>query len=189
MTAPARTPDGRTIGASGRIPPSPGRAPVSNPECFEIVFRHKTVATHPDEEACAQHKNVLKLPHAGAASLCVRVDGTPVRHQLLANGEVLVGPVAGPKATITASYCLGRQRCSRDCAIPRDEFLDAIGASTRAAPADAGRWDPEDPADAETAALAKKIETELPDEIGSDGLYLFRDWESRLTQGCGARRT
>ena len=96
------------------------------------------MASHGDEESCSHHKNMLKLTQPAdlrmnAASVCVRVNGTPV-HYLTVKGhadELLFGSVAGPKSKVTVRYCTGKaQGCTKeDCTVPKDEFMEAIGGA------------------------------------------------------------
>lgn len=89
-------------------------------------------------------KNLLQLGSDAVVnpkSLCVKIDGTPVKftlHQKKPN-QVLIGGVRGAKAEITVRYCRDKNLCKDDCKIPRDEFMDALGASDDG---DSGaRWD------------------------------------------------
>jgi len=158
---------------------SRGPTRPSGPTFFTLTFHHKPMASHSDEESCAQHQNLLKLKHAGFASgsLCVRVNDTPVAFRRVKGhaDQILIGAIAGPKSKITARYCLGKTKCPKsasDCAIPKDEFMEAIGGES----ASGGQWDAAD-STADVAA-AEKATAELRREIASEGAEnpVFSGW-------------
>ncbi|MDR3607397.1 MAG: hypothetical protein P4M08_08455 [Oligoflexia bacterium] len=107
--------------------------------CYTVSYKHKKLATHPSEDECSHHKNLVQLPRhvKDLASVCVRVNGKPVRHEMLegASDAVVIGPVAGPSDLITAHFCVGTAKCKEACDYPKkeivmkDSFLDAIGGS------------------------------------------------------------
>ncbi|MCM2322936.1 MAG: hypothetical protein NDJ90_06705 [Oligoflexia bacterium] len=150
-TVPAvPTTPGAPLPTTPGLPPSQAKVPApvvteaAPPQgCVTLVFHHKKQTGHTDEEACSQHKNLIKLPHANPTSLCVRVNKTPVRFQQIAGkpNEILVAAIAGPRSEITARYCFGKATCQEDCTIPKDEFMDAIGGSDSDKLAGAGQWD------------------------------------------------
>lgn len=141
--------------------------------CFEATYQHRKLASHADGEACTQHANAIKLEvrnpdRLNSKSVCVRVNGRPVRHQLRKDTktqlvEVIFDSVAGVNSKVTARYCMGSAGCNEDCTVKKDEFLEAIGA-------DAGNeddaalptvhWNTKDP----KRKLAKE-ETDLDTEI------------------------
>src|SRR5207245_943996 len=99
-----------------------------------MSFHHKTLASHPNEESCSHHKNLIRIKNPGftSKSLCIRVNNTPVHFSAVKGkkNEFIIGPIAGPNAKITARYCVGKMKCSEDCTIPKDEFMDAIGGGS-----------------------------------------------------------
>ncbi|MCM2278510.1 MAG: hypothetical protein NDJ89_10590 [Oligoflexia bacterium] len=152
--------------------------------CVTLAFKHKKATGHTDEESCSQHKNLIRLPHANPTSVCVRVNKTPVRFQTVAGkpNEILLGAIAGPKSEITAQYCFGKASCAdlkKDCVIPKDEFMDAIGASDDKL-AQAGRWDAEGAG--KDADVNAHLDAEMKRELdnldrqvrGENGV--FSDW-------------
>lgn len=143
------------------------------PSCFTVTYKHKPVSSHSDDEYCGNHKNLVKLKHeqVNFESVCVRVDGTPVRFSQVKgkSDEILVASVAGPQAKITVRYCLNKEKCDEDCVIPKDEFMDAIGGE--APDGKVAQWDPsEEGADDFDANrdLEKAVKDELVKLDGSD---------------------
>lgn len=200
-----------SLGAGAGVAGAEGLAEAANPEapknCFTLQFRHKALASHGDDEACSQHRNVIKLRHADyhAASLCVRVNGTPVRH-VVSGGkrdEIQIGSLAGPHAVITASYCVKPDAtCRQECRVPKDDFLATLGAG-EAAEADGGeegarktaRWDASDDSDQHSGEVAR-IDAELRKELEEPGAAklaggAFRDWvgSESETAACGSPAT
>jgi hypothetical protein len=186
--------------------PMPGALPVAEKvdQCVTITYRHKALASHPDEESCSHHKNLLKLalPTEGRinpASVCVRVNGTPV-HYLTVKGhadELLFGSVAGPKSKVTVRYCTGKAvACAKeDCTVPKDEFMEAIGGSDGGTQdAKLGQWDPTAPPSTVADVMAKldgsvKKELETNDDLNgrAPAGELFKDWIGQTeTTACGS---
>jgi hypothetical protein len=165
------------------------------PNCFSLTFRHKPMPSHKDEEACSQHQNMLRLPHPSgtrinAASVCIRVNGTPVRHKRSAEraDEYVIGAVAGPKAVITARFCVGKASCGEPCSIPRDEFLEALGAGDAAeGEAPAARWEAADAGEG-AARLDAEVRKELSElEAAGAESSVFREWVAEQdAPGCAA---
>ena len=185
--------------------PLPGALPVAEPadQCVTITYHHKPLPTHGDEETCSHHKNMLKLTHddkqrINAASVCVRVNGTPV-HYLTVKGhsdELIFGSMAGPKSKVTVHFCTGKgEGCAKeDCTVPKDEFMEAIGGSEGgSANAKLGQWDPEAPAEKEADVMAKldgevKKELETNDDLNgrAPAGELFKDWLGQTeSTACG----
>ncbi|OFZ78759.1 MAG: hypothetical protein A2583_09825 [Bdellovibrionales bacterium RIFOXYD1_FULL_53_11] len=160
-------------------------------QCFSLSFSHIKTKGHASDEECSRHRNMIVLPHPGIhiKSLCVKIDGTPVRSQISQGREstkITIGPIAGPSAIITADYCLGSVKCNADCRIPKDEFMEALGASeddgashatipkTRARKP-AAKWDKDD-ATPETD-LAAEIGGDVMKELADDSdLGVFDGW-------------
>jgi hypothetical protein len=75
-------------------------------------------------------------PQIHEASICVKIDGTPVKFRAVyQKGKdktlkaLLLDPISNPGAKVVARFCTGKSVCSEDCKVPRDEFLDALGAA------------------------------------------------------------
>lgn len=159
----------------------------AEPECFNASFRHKKTPGHTHNEDCSRHKNIVKLSHAGvnAQSLCVRVNGRPVAFQRLKNSEIQIGALAGPDALITVRYCLGKVKCAEDCKVPRDEFMEAIGALGEESE-NVGKWDSSDGHARDLASA--RADAEIRKEMAEmeDGVDVFKDWlsDSSVAQAC-----
>lgn len=157
-------------------PARPARDSRLSPACFEVAYHHKELASHSTDDDCSHHRNLIRLPRADAnlSSICIRVNDTPVRHELRAGttDQFVIGPVAGPHDVITARFCVGKARCDEGCAYParepvkRDGFLDAIGASDDEAGADAGQWEAADlGSNAEVNNALRATERDMRKEI------------------------
>lgn len=179
--------------------------------CFVVSYSHERTRMHEDEEDCFHHRNLIRLKHEtiDSRSLCVRVNGTPVRFQRdpKDSRDLIIGPVAGPDAKITAQYCVGKSSCKQDCTVARDEFLDAIGANASdgdeaddvKADVQLARWDSDGEKDA-NAEVSAKLQTEINREIAkvavkakkesTPSLALFKGWsgDSEETLQCGRSR-
>lgn len=156
--------------------------PVHN--CFRIAFQHKAVSTHGSDESCSHHKNLIKIDRAGidSKSLCVRVDGIPISHQLTKN-KIILGALAGPRSKITVDYCLRGSSCNEDCVVPRDRFLDALGADPHTLVQHV-KWDPNDKS--ESSDITKEIDPEIMKEMREAGEEeVFEGWvASPEMKGC-----
>lgn len=156
--------------------------------CFNLTFSHKKLAAHEDGEACLLHKNLIVLKHPdqakkskiNPATICMRINGKAVKYSLAPGkpGEIILGPEAGPNAKITASYCVGKAKCSQSCVVEKDQFLSAIGADEDTDHAQAVGWDgkkgksQEDmEVDNQMAALNQDLSSE-----GGDNSQLFAGW-------------
>jgi hypothetical protein len=173
-------------------PEAPKEIPVT---CFVETFKHKATPGHDSEEACSHHKNLVSLSHKviNPKSVCVRVNDVPVKFQTVANGELLIGSVAGPKAAITVSYCTGKNTCEftkkNDCVVPKDEFMDAIGGGDTDDGAVA-QWENTGNNEAD-AKLNNDVKRELadiddaaPEQTGKASV--FKDWTNEKTSpSCG----
>jgi hypothetical protein len=143
--------------------------------CITLTYKHKKTTGHDTDETCGQHRNLLKLQHEtiNKKAICAKVDGTPVRFELTKakTPAVVIGPYAGPNSKITVQYCLGKAALKEDCTIPKDEFMDAIGATEDSAPT--AQWDNNEKVD----DVTKQIDGEVMRELASDGdLGIFDGW-------------
>jgi hypothetical protein len=199
-----------TGGSSGAIPangstPANGAAPVNatapavaeGPKeipvtCFVETFKHKATPGHDSDEACSHHKNLVSLSHKviNPKSVCVRVNDVPVKFQTVTGGELLIGSIAGPKATISVSYCTGKNTCEftkkNDCVVPKDEFLDAIGGSDTDEGAVA-QWENTGNNEAD-AKLNNDVKRELADidDAAPEHADVFKNWTNEKTSpSCG----
>lgn len=177
---------------------TPSNADALASGCFNVVFKHKQLSGHDNLDACGNHRNSFKISAASLnkKSVCVRVDGTPVKFDLVQDKSkkdyiVTIANLAGPASKISARYCLGVSQCPSsqdDCTVPKDEFLDAIGGEDAAPagqkisknqkPAKAvkhAKWDNGDnQADAE---VSDEIEGEIEKELHADqDLKVFDGW-------------
>jgi hypothetical protein len=169
-----------------------------------ITFRHKKLATHASDDECSHHRNLLKLGHEdiNASTVCIRVNGTPVRHELVSGktDEFIIGPVAGPHDTITARFCTGKTVCTESCNYPakeivkHDEFLDAIGGTDSADDNKVAHWEAADAA--KTAEVNQAVDGEIKKElqnqdeaakkIAQSKMEIFKDWINESEQpSCG----
>lgn len=167
------------------------------PACYTTAFRPSSkngAHTHHDQ-------NLIRLNAEGinAKSVCVRIDGTPVRHKLLppqkakAGLAVLIGSIPNPNSRVTARYCTFKATCAEDCTIPRDEFMEAIAGSDeetllKRVQGKQAKWDPEDAEKDEdaTAELGAEIEREL---AGSKTNEIFEGWVAETpSNGCGVKK-
>ncbi len=164
--------------------------------CVTFAYRHKKSSGHTSDDACSHHKNLIRLKHVvvNPSTVCVRVNKRPVAFQTVKGhaDQILIGAVAGPSTDITVRYCLGKTKCSEDCAVPKDEFLSAIGGSEIEGGGKIAQWDP---ADVEKEAdvngnLDKDIKNELErlDEARPDSRMaaVFQDWiAGQEAAACG----
>ncbi len=154
-----------------QVPPLPKEKP-----CFTVTFKTKS-------NACMHHRNLLRLEHANvnAKSLCVRVDGTPIRYQAVPqskNGKghlaLLIGPVSGPQAKVTATFCEDKEKCKETCTVPKDEFMEAIGGDLSDGQVHA-KWDPDDAENDND--VSQELDDDIKRELASNGdLATFEGW-------------
>lgn len=161
--------------------------------CFLIKYYHRALASHEDGEACLNHDNALAMNERDVdpRSVCVRVNGVPVKYQLVreeSRAEVRIGPIAGPHAEVTLSYCTGKNHCDRGCEVLKDEFIEGLTAANEEEGDDS--WGATaDPGSQESAALEKEAKEfrGIASEFSQAGQHeLFRDWivfEERV-QAC-----
>ncbi len=176
---------GSNLPKAEKLPPS---ALAVTDGCFNLTFSHKKLAAHEDGEACLLHKNLIALKHPdqakkskiNPATICMRINGKAVKYTLAPGkpGEIILGPEAGPNAKITASYCVGKAKCSQSCVVEKDQFLSAIGADEDSDHPQAVGWDgkkgksEEDmEVDNQMAALNQDLSSE-----GGDNSQLFAGW-------------
>jgi hypothetical protein len=175
--------------------------------CFTLTFNHKAMATHGSDDECSHHRNLIKLPRTDvhSSSVCIRVNGTPVRHEALTGkaGEFVIGAVAGPKDVVTARFCVGKAKCSEGCPYPKqeaakkDEFLEAISGGSNE---DTGlaQWEASDAQknsevnQALDGDLKKAVEEqEIASQrtaAGNSKLEIFKDWiGGEMAMACGSR--
>jgi hypothetical protein len=203
--------NGATTGESKSAatpPTAPQLTPMTMTDgCFTLTFNHKAMATHGSDDECSHHRNLIKLPRTDvhASSVCIRVNGTPVRHEALTGkaGEFVIGAVAGPKDVVTARFCVGKAKCSEGCPYPKqeaakkDEFLEAISGGSNE---DSGlaQWEASDAQkngevnQALDGDLKKAVEEqELASQrtaAGNSKLEIFKDWiGGEMAMACAGR--
>lgn len=139
--APSTVTTAQAVSAAPAAPAAPvapaAPAPVVIADtCTTQVFTHHPTEGHEDGEACLYHKNLIHLTglqgEINPKSLCVRANNKPVKFKFVAQKQgpqILLGAVAGPKTQISVTYCTGRMTCASDCTVPKDDFMEAIGAA------------------------------------------------------------
>ena len=204
--ATSATTSSATTAATASIKEQKPASPAHIPSCYTLAFHHKALKTHASDDECSHHRNLVKLGHAdvNVSTVCIRVNGAAVHHQMTGqNDEFVIGAVAGPKDVITASFCVGKVKCTASCNYPkqekvkRDEFLDAIGADADEADPVAAQWQAGD------SAKSKEVEKALDGDLRKDleeqevpgkrtaannsRLPIFRDWTSvEQSESCVA---
>ncbi len=156
-------------------------------QCETMKFHHRDLPSHKDGEACLGHDNVLMVVDAAdlnPASVCVRVNGVPVSHQLSKSKggyEVLIGPGAGPRSEVSLSFCPKSRLCPEPCEISRttahEDFLDGMGLAESSAESAA-----EDPTESTQEEKQDQAEFEkVAHEFTQVARHeVFKDW--MLTQ-------
>lgn len=132
-----------------------GSVGQTTPPCFTLTFK-RPASTELLGEADSV-KNLLQLGHSdiNPASVCIRVNGSPVKHTLVSGtqDQFLIEPISTAKSEIVASFCTGSAKCSEPCnavapksvAKPKDEFLEAIsGESEDGINEKQAQWDEKD---------------------------------------------
>ena len=138
-------------------------------DCKTLTFHHKNIPSHANGEACTHHKNILTIKDSeiNSKSVCVRVDGKPVHYTWAKKKteQLLLGPVAGPEAKITVTYCRHHGKCNEDCTVPKDSFMSALGAEEDL-DADSGKaaahWDAGEGKDSD---VSDKIDADVKKEL------------------------
>ncbi|MCC7442315.1 MAG: hypothetical protein IT285_11815 [Bdellovibrionales bacterium] len=167
---------------------APARPPEPKDECFTLTFKHQDLAAHRDGEACLHHPNLMEIPaeRLNRKSVCVRVNGTPVKHAVDRKhaGRVLIGAVAGPQSEISVRYCTGKLTCKEDCSVPKDEFLSAIGGA-----ADGGSGFAEGQGAQDDAALEKELRALNDASGGGSDKQAFSGWlkQGKPSGACGTK--
>lgn len=157
--------------------------------CYTVSFKHKKIDSHANGVACTKHKNLLSLGEGLAInpkSICLKVNGVPVkfnRNPSNAN-EIVFGSIAGPDSVVTARYCIGKSNCGEKCVVPKDDFLDAIGAGTDEFDDEMPvvQWDPNK--DKKVAKKDEKVDSELKSlktemakgSVSIERQNFFKDW-------------
>lgn len=168
------------------------------PECFTETYKHPKADGHGRASDCLNHQNLIRFAREArdARSVCVRVDGTPVRFKTLSGAKgkgiagVVFGPIAGPETVVSVRYCTRKGTCVEpngaraidDCKIPKDEFLAAIGGDDGEEEAPSGKsarvaqWDP---ADTDEGDISDEVDRELRKELhGDPDVKPFEGWKS-----------
>lgn len=95
------------------------------PDCLTFHFepQNKDLSQFP--------RHVLKIPEQtidAPASVCIRVNGTPVRYLSSKKKpkEFTIGAILAKNAKVTLRACKKGVKCAEDCAVPKDEFMEAL---------------------------------------------------------------
>ena len=182
--------------ATAAVAPAKPLPPPELAGCFVQTFTHEKLATHDDGEECLKHRNLIQLSQEGlhpskiaGASICVKVNGSPVKYtRVKGHGDlILIGAEAGPQAEISVRYCLGKALCPEDCTVKRDDFLAAIGGDTGA---DSAGWDASSDGKNRDAEVEKEMAA-LSKEMGGSGVEggVFKGWKQKdvkTAQACGS---
>lgn len=110
------------------LPRASGFKPVTEPVaprdgCVDLRFR----AASKEFVRYGKNRVVVADPRIDPESLCVRVDGTPVKFVFdPKKGEIVLGSVADVASALSVRYCFGKAKCSESCVVPRDEFMEAL---------------------------------------------------------------
>jgi hypothetical protein len=137
----------------------------------------------------ARNKLALTEEARGNKSLCVRIDGTPVKfsYSSAKKEEVVIGPVQKANSVVTVRYCRGSLQCTESCVVPKDEFMDALaGDDSENAGVATAQWDPKSKgASAEEAAADKELEA-MEDALSEDRKQsVFSSWlAERQSPAC-----
>lgn len=177
-----------TTPKGGAVPAS-SHAMVQPEGCFEITFKHKKVSSHSDGQACLQHQNLITLQHPklgllsalNPSSICVEVNGEVVKHKKVAGhtDQILIGPEAGPNATVTARGCIGKSQCSKKCVLKTDHFMSSLGMDESSDQTHKVGWNGSHQESQEDTALAKEVKDShamLSNASDSDAESVFNGW-------------
>jgi len=170
------------------LPKNKKPTPSINDGCFNLTFTHKKLTSHEDGEACLLHKNLIVLNSVEQApkskispkSICMRINGKAAKYSFAPGktNQVILAPEAGPNATITASYCVGKAKCTRSCVPQKDQFLAAIGADEDGDSVQAVGWDGQKIKNKEDDEVENQM-TGLNQDLnsaGGDNSQLFAGW-------------
>lgn len=148
-------------------------------QCFTAQFTPKAKLHGEMSTAVLALKDLNFNPK----TFCVRVNGTPVKHHVqLKKGSkkidaIRISDIAVATAKITVSYCLGKDSCNDDCKIPKDEFMDALGAADDGANKGWG--------DAADAEMVGKVSAEIQRELADDSQDIAELIQSNENLTCG----
>ncbi|MCM0606397.1 MAG: hypothetical protein KA715_09935 [Xanthomonadaceae bacterium] len=169
---------------SGDVAPG---APVANAPIAEEP-PCKIVKMKPVDGKGTYRKNLLILSESqlNTKSVCVKVDGTPVKFSLFQKkaNQILIAGVSGAKAEIQVRYCRDKNLCKDDCKIPRDEFMDALGASDDSGDSNA-RWEDGKESDTEKN-VAKQMNMFKEDlkAIEAKAIASMSKWDAKDSQAA-----
>ncbi|MBI2712461.1 MAG: hypothetical protein HYX41_06360 [Bdellovibrio sp.] len=183
-----------TTPRGGAVPTSqPVQVAVGQKEgCFEITFKHRAIASHSDGEACLKHSNLIILQNPklnlvsaiNPSSVCIEVNGEVVKFKKVPGHpeQFIIGPEAGPNATITARGCLGKSQCTKKCVLKTDHFMKSLGLEENPEQANARKnWNGTSDDTQEDTALNKEVKEShalLNSSAETSGETLFSGWIS-----------
>ena len=172
------------------------RTDLAKTGCFTVHYNHKKLSTHSDPETCFEHENeiALKLPKSNTSlrglnskSVCVLVDGKPVRFRANTSDphRLVFAPIAGPQSKVAARFCLGHSLCSQKCVPQKDAFLNVLeGDEEDTTPV--GNWDGSRANSDEENQLNSEVQA-IDHEKGQLGSHrpVFSDWlMESVSEGC-----
>ena len=142
-----------------------------------ITFRFQ-----PEEKNLAQYpRHIFKLPlkEIDRKSVCIKVNGTPVRYisSKKSPNEFTIGAVLVNNPIVEVRACRSGHKCAEECTVPKDEFMEALAGEEDLSVAQhvSQGWNESD--------TDKKIDREIAhfkkDLRGSDeekGLF-YQDWK------------
>lgn len=168
------------------------QTPKEKKQCHQVVFQSSTKRVHARE--------LLNLPDGkiNERSICVRVNGVPVKHQIrkAQAHEILIDGLPAQAQQVVVQYCDAQTLCPMPCQVKKDEFLSALSGGDENLEGDplelAQGWEGS-AGDAELDAEEKKFKAEVKDfrkEIGaaralsSEGQFVSRWRASEMNVWC-----
>lgn len=92
--------------------------------CYEVTYESDK------KDLSAYSRNLVRLPVSefNAKSVCIKVNGTPVKFVANKNkkNEFIIGAMNRSNSKITVRYCQETAQCKESCVVPKDEFFEAL---------------------------------------------------------------
>jgi len=110
-------------GNGEKIADVPTAIAVPKDGCVDLRFK----AEGKEVTRYAKNRLAVSDERLNPKTLCVRVDGVPVKHQWEpSKREIVFGAVAKVSSQVSVRYCYGQAKCGDACLVPRDEFMEAL---------------------------------------------------------------